>query len=70
MRTQRRRVDLRIIPIQTLFDAGVPMVFSHDDPALFECTLTSEYQVARDRFGFTDEELDSLAANSLRYAFR
>ncbi len=57
-------------PVRKLFDAGVPIVLNTDDPALFECTLTSEYQVARDRFGFTDSELDSLAADSLKYAFR
>jgi aminodeoxyfutalosine deaminase len=57
-------------PVRKLFDAGVPIILNTDDPALFECTLTSEYQLARDRFGFTDSELDTLAANSLKYAFR
>lgn len=56
-------------PVRRLFDAGVPIVLNTDDPALFECTLTGEYQLARDRFGFSDAELDAVAANSLRYAF-
>jgi len=48
----------------------VPIVLNTDDPALLDCTLTSEYQLARDQFGFTDAELATLAANSLRYGFQ
>jgi adenosine deaminase/aminodeoxyfutalosine deaminase len=57
-------------PIRRLFDAGVPMILNTDDPALFGCTLTGEYELARRVFGFGDDALASLAANSFRYAFR
>jgi adenosine deaminase/aminodeoxyfutalosine deaminase len=56
-------------PVRKLFDAGVPIILNTDDPALFECTLESEYDLAARAFGFTAKELGAIAANSLRYAF-
>jgi adenosine deaminase/aminodeoxyfutalosine deaminase len=56
-------------PVRRLFDAGVPIILNTDDPALFECTLDSEYALAASQFGFTPAELAQIAANSLRYAF-
>src|SRR5205085_1744082 len=56
-------------PVRKLFDAGVPIILNTDDPALFDCTLDSEYEIAADEFGFTREELASIASNSLHYAF-
>jgi adenosine deaminase/aminodeoxyfutalosine deaminase len=56
-------------PVRKLFDAGVPILLNTDDPALFACTLDSEYELAGRVFGFTPQELDAIAANSLRYAF-
>jgi aminodeoxyfutalosine deaminase len=61
--------SLKEHPVRRLFDAGVPIVLNTDDPALFDCTLESEYQLAQDRFGFTEDELDVLMTNSLHYAF-
>ncbi len=56
-------------PVRKLFDAGVPIILNTDDPALFECTLESEYDLAARAFGFTPQELSVLATNSLKYAF-
>ncbi len=56
-------------PVRHLYDAGVPIILNTDDPAMFECTLTSEYALAASAFGFSEEELDGIAANSLAYAF-
>jgi adenosine deaminase/aminodeoxyfutalosine deaminase len=56
-------------PVRRLYDAGVPIILNSDDPALFGCTLTSEYALAAREFGFTEDELAGLARNAFRYAF-
>jgi aminodeoxyfutalosine deaminase len=56
-------------PVKRLFDAGVPILLSTDDPALFECTLQGEYALAQRQFGFTPEQLAAISENARRYAF-
>jgi aminodeoxyfutalosine deaminase len=57
-------------PVRRLFDAGVPILINTDDPAMFRCTLTGEYELAAREFGFTQAELEAIAQNGFRYSFR
>ena len=57
-------------PVRRLFDAGVPIVLNTDDPAMFGCTLIGEYRLAAERFGFSEAELQAVASNGFRYAWR
>ncbi len=56
-------------PVRKLFDAGVLIVLNTDDPDMFHTTLTREYQISRDVFGFSEDELRELAKNSFRASF-
>ena len=56
-------------PVRKLFDAGVLVVLNTDDPDMFHTTLTNEYRLAREVFGFSDDELRELARNSFRASF-
>lgn len=56
-------------PVRRLFDAGIPVILNTDDPALFDADLVGEYEIAAQRFGFTREELETLAGNSLALRF-
>ncbi len=56
-------------PIRNYFDQGVMIALNTDDPAMFGTSLTREYQIAQENFGFTDEHLRELARNSFEASF-
>jgi aminodeoxyfutalosine deaminase len=56
-------------PVKNYFDEGVMVTLNTDDPSLFSTSLTREYQIAQDAFGFTDEHLREIARNSFEASF-
>lgn len=56
-------------PVRSYFDAGLMVTLNSDDPAMFSSDLENEYALARNTFGFTNEHLRELAANSIEASF-
>ena len=56
-------------PVRRYFDEGLMVTINTDDPSLFGTTLSREYQVLQENFGFSDEHLRELARNSFEAAF-
>ncbi|MBC8008630.1 MAG: adenosine deaminase, partial [Burkholderiales bacterium] len=55
-------------PIRRLFDAGVIVTVSSDDPFFFGNTLADEYHALHEHLGFSRAELVRVAANGFRVA--
>lgn len=55
-------------PIRELFDAGVTITLSTDDPIIFGNTVSDEYVALAKRRGFSRRELVELAKNGFRVA--
>jgi aminodeoxyfutalosine deaminase len=56
-------------PVRKLYDAGVPITLNTDDPGIFRTTLTREFEIARDHFGFGEADLAEVAKNAWRFRF-
>jgi len=56
-------------PAREYFDHGVMITLNTDDPGMFVTSLTREFQLAQENFGFTDEHLRELARNSFEASF-
>lgn len=56
-------------PVRSYFDAGLMITLNSDDPAMFASDLEDEYVLAAREFGFTNEHLRELAANSIEASF-
>jgi adenosine deaminase len=55
-------------PVKKLFDAGVKLTVSSDDPPFFNATISGEYKVMSN-LGLSDKDLTSLTRNALEYSF-
>ena len=56
-------------PLRRIADAGVPVILNTDDPAMFQTTLSAEYEKAG-QLGFSLNELKLLAETSFQFAFK
>ena len=56
-------------PLRKLFDAGVRLSINSDDPIFFNATITSEYCLAAQEFGFNADELTKIALDSVQATF-
>jgi len=56
-------------PVRNYFDQGLMITLNSDDPAMFGTSLSREYRIAQENFGFTDDHLRELARNSFEASF-
>jgi len=56
-------------PVRRYFDSGLMITLNSDDPAMFGSDLDNEYRIAQDDFGFSNEHLREIAANSIEASF-
>lgn len=56
-------------PVRKFFDQGLMVTLNTDDPAMFQTSLTKEYELAQQEFGFSNEHLRELARNSFEASF-
>jgi aminodeoxyfutalosine deaminase len=56
-------------PLRRYFDRGLLVTLNSDDPAFFGSDIVNEYLLAHTEQAFTRDELECLAANSIRASF-
>lgn len=61
--------DVAQHPVRRYFDEGLMLTLNSDDPAMFRTSLTNEYRLVQEHFGFTDDHLRELARNSFEASF-
>lgn len=65
-----RAVDsLASHPVRKLFDVGVRLTIGDDDPTTSGITLSGEYRLLSEQFGFTAEELQAVVMTGAAAAF-
>jgi adenosine deaminase/aminodeoxyfutalosine deaminase len=56
-------------PVRNYFNQGIMITLNTDDPAMFRTSLSHEYFIAQQSFGFNDEHLREVARNSFEASF-
>jgi adenosine deaminase len=52
-------------PFPKMFEAGVPVTLNADDELWFGSSVVEEFELAREQYGLTDEQLVSIATSAL-----
>lgn len=55
-------------PLRRLWDAGVMVSVNSDDPPMFGTDLVHEYEILVEYFGFTQDELERISLNGVRFS--
>jgi len=61
--------DFREHPLKRFFDEGLMVTLNTDDPAMFQTSLSREYELAEQEFEFSRDQLRELARNSFEASF-
>ncbi len=61
--------DFAAHPLRRLYDAGVPISISSDDPPLFNTTLNDDAALLADPFGLDVAAIDEILLNGVRHSF-
>lgn len=61
--------DIASHPVKQFLAAGIPACLNTDDPGVSNNTLESEYELAKNVLGLSEQELNTLRFNSLQQAF-
>jgi adenosine deaminase len=56
-------------PLRQLFEAGVRLTINSDDPTFFHTTITDEYRLAVDYFGFSVDDLCHTVLDAVQATF-
>jgi len=56
-------------PLRKFFDFGLKVTLGSDDPTFFSSSIGGEYQIAQEKFGFSDDELRQITRNAVEEAF-
>jgi len=56
-------------PVKDYFESGLMITLNSDDPPMFGSDLLGEYVLARERYGFTMDQMRELAANAVEASF-
>ena len=56
-------------PLPRLVEAGVRVTLGSDDPPYFGASIGGEYEICREHFGFTDDDLRGITRTAIEAAF-